>query len=134
MEQGLQNLSALGVPISIGEAGVQSTISTTNGTSTTDASNVKIIDDSMRVLYGTPGVDTLVWWGWLQGDTTSLDSGAVLVNTNGSLTAAGTRYKYLMGTGTDPKAQYYSYDMVDPNNPSSGVNTLPFNTPRKASP
>lgn len=125
MSQALHNLSVLGLPISIGEAGIQSSISTTNGTATSDASNVKVLDDTVRILYGTPNVDTFTLWGWWASQTDAMDQSSVLVNANGTLTAAGTRYKYLMGTGVDPKAVFYSFDQAN----ADGSNSHPFNTP-----
>ncbi len=128
MEQSLQNLSVLGLPISIGEAGIQSSILTTNGTATTDASNVKILDDTMRILYGTPNVDTFTLWGWLASQSDNMGSSSVLWNdtTTGTpgLTAAGTRFQYLMGTGVDPKSVFYSFDQAN----ADGSNPHPFNT------
>jgi hypothetical protein len=128
MHQALQNLSVLGLPISIGESGIQSSISTTDGTSTSDPSNVKILDNTLRLLYGSPSVDTYALWGWYAGATGSLGSSSVLINTDGTLTAAGVRYEYLFGLGTDmsPGA------LADGANPVTGVNPTPWNTPTQA--
>jgi hypothetical protein len=125
MQQALQNLSVLGLPVSIGESSIQSSISTTDGTATSDASNVQVLDTTLRLMYGTPSVNTYALWGWYAGDTNSMGSSSVLVNTDGSLTAAGVRYEYLFGLGTDTSPGA----IADGADPLTGVNPTPWNTP-----
>jgi hypothetical protein len=120
-QQVLQNLSVLGVPISIPEGGVNSTISSTNA--------VQAVDDVMRMMYGTPNAQSYFLWStWAGATDPGFESSSVLVNTDWSLTAVGKRYEYLFGQGTDPTAT----GSQEQNN-GSGVNLDPWNTPDQTS-
>ncbi len=115
-QQVLQNLSVLGVPISIPEGGVNSSISVTNA--------VQAVDDVMRMMYGTPNAQSYFLWSTWQGATDpNFESSSVMVDNNWNLTAVGKRYEYLFGQGTDPTAT----GSQEQNN-GSGVNLDPWNT------
>ena len=122
-QQVLQNLSVLGVPISIPEGGVGPTI--------TPANAVQAVDDIMRMIYGTPNAQTfMLWstWGGATGGTPDLNSSSIMVGikgntTNWDLTAVGKRYEYLFGQGTDTTATG-----TQEQNNGSGVNLNPWNT------
>ena len=70
----LANLSVEGLPISITEFGEQS------GLPSSDATTV--LDNAVALMYGNPNINTFMFWGWWNGDTSSLDSTGVLVNTD----------------------------------------------------
>ena len=103
MQKALQNLSIEGLPMALTEFGVQDTVR--------DGTAPQIMDDAIRMMMGTAGVDTFMYWGWDPGATDRLGSGSTLVNSNfrnadGSwdLTAVGKRFEYLYGRGLDPTA------------------------------
>jgi GH35 family endo-1,4-beta-xylanase len=120
-QQVLQNLSVLGVPISIPEGGVNQTISPTNA--------VQAVDDVMRMLYGTPNGQTYMLWSTWGGATdVNFDSSSIMVGTVGNttdwhLTAVGQRYEYLFGQNTDTTAT-----APQEQNNGGGVNLHPWNT------
>ena len=100
IEQTLLNLSVDGLPISLTEYGQQSTLSASVAPTT--------LDDALRLLYGSPLVNTFMIWGWWNGATGSMDS-SVLVNQtwknpNGTwnLTAAGQIFVNDMNAWTTP--------------------------------
>jgi hypothetical protein len=90
----LTNLSVTGSPITISEFGEQNT-ETGNA--------VTVMDNAIRMAYGTPDVNTFMYWGWWAGATSSMDQNSVMVNTtwknaDGSwnLTAVGQDYVNMM--------------------------------------
>lgn len=113
MQKALQNLSVTGLPLSLTEFGVQDTVG--------DGTAPQITDDAIRMMMGTPGVDTFMYWGWWAGSTDRLGSGSTLINYNwkngdGSwnLTAVGRRFEYLYGRGLDPTAPGANPDGSNP--------------------
>jgi GH35 family endo-1,4-beta-xylanase len=116
-QQVLQNLAVQGVSIAIPEGGVQSTITAQS------AAEVQGVDDIMRMMYGNPNATTFMLWSTWAGATSTMNSSSVMVNTNWSLTATGTRYEYLFGQGTDPTATAATDEGI------GGVNQDPWNTP-----
>jgi GH35 family endo-1,4-beta-xylanase len=106
IQQAMQNLSVEALPISLTEFGGQ--------TSVTASAAPQLIDDTIRMMMGTPAVDTMNIWGWYDdgnASTNQFGGGTVLVNkgwknADGSwnLTAAGKRFEYLFGRGLDPTA------------------------------
>lgn len=87
--QTLQNLSVGGFDLTLTEFGVQDNTSTPN-----EAAD--IVEDSMRMFFGTPQADGYFHWGFWGGGTSSLQSDGILLNTDFSLTPAGVRYQSLM--------------------------------------
>jgi GH35 family endo-1,4-beta-xylanase len=115
-QQVLQNLSVQGVPISIPEGGVNSSITPTNA--------VQAVDDVMRMMYGTPNAQSYFLWStWAGATDPNFEGSSVMVDSNWNLTAVGKRYEYLFGQGTDPTATG-----AQEQNNGSGVNTAPWNT------
>ncbi|MDB5327772.1 MAG: uncharacterized protein JWM57_3341 [Phycisphaerales bacterium] len=113
MQKALQNFSIEGLPMSLTEFGVQDTVR--------DGTAPQIMDDAIRMMMGTAGVDTFMYWGWDPGATDRLGSGSTLVNSNwrradGSwdLTAVGKRFEYLYGRGLDPTAPGANADGSNP--------------------
>lgn len=107
MQKALQNLSVEGLPISLTEFGGNTSIR-----GTTQAP--QIIEDTVRMMMGTPNVNLMNIWGWYDDGTAASNpygGGTVLVNngfTNAdgslNLTDAGKRFEYLFGRGTDTTA------------------------------
>jgi hypothetical protein len=100
----LQNLAVQGKPMALTEFGVS------NGVSSATAAT--ILEESMRLVFGTAEATGFFMWGFHQesgtGATTLFAPSAALytVNTsdfnNWTLTAAGTRHEWLFGLGEDP--------------------------------
>ncbi|HEY7090456.1 MAG TPA: endo-1,4-beta-xylanase [Tepidisphaeraceae bacterium] len=84
-----QNLSILGLPISLTEFGVQ-------GRTTTPETAADIIEDTMRMIFGTPQATTFVIWGHWAGAMWDQAPAGALVDKQWKLTAAGERYEKLM--------------------------------------
>lgn len=117
IQRAMQNLSVAGLPISLTEFGGQTSIAEVDAT--------KLIDDTIRMMMGTPNVDSMMMWGWYDQDGLNTDpygDGTTLVNkgwvnADGSynLTAAGVRFEYLYGRGLDPTAPGANPDGSNPN-------------------
>jgi len=86
--QALQNLTATGLPITLTEFGVQ------QGGAPADAA--RILDDTARLVFGTPGASGFVMFGFWAGATWDAAPAAVLVDKDWKLTEAGARYESLM--------------------------------------
>lgn len=92
--QTLQNLSVGGFALTLTEFGIQENTSTV-------AERPTIVEESMRMVFGTPQMDGYFHWGFWGGGTSSLQSDGILMgivgNTvNFTLTDAGVRYQQLM--------------------------------------
>lgn len=117
IQRAMQNLAVAGLPMALTEFGGQTTIA--------DADAPGIVDDAIRMMLGTPGVESMHVWGWYDHDGLNNDmfgDGTSLVNqgwTNpdGSwdLTAAGRRFEYLFGRGLDATAPGANPDGSNPN-------------------
>jgi GH35 family endo-1,4-beta-xylanase len=93
----LQNLTATGLPVTLTEFGVQ------NGGSATDAA--AILEDTMRLVFGTPGANGFLMFGFWEGAIWDVAPAAVLVDKDWKLTEAGKRYEALMAAwGTEASA------------------------------
>lgn len=100
----LQNLAVQGLPMALTEFGVST------GVSQSIAAN--ILEESMRLVFGTADATGFFMWGFHQesgtGATTLFAPSAALFTVNTSdfntwtTTAAGTRYEWLFGMGPDP--------------------------------
>ena len=117
IQKAMQNLAVEGLPLSLTEFGGQTSIAA--------ADAPQLVDDTIRMMMGKPGVDSMHIWGWYNNDGMNLDpygDGTSLVNkgwynADGSynLTAAGVRFEYLFGRGLDPTAPGANADGSNPN-------------------
>jgi GH35 family endo-1,4-beta-xylanase len=80
--QTLQNLSVLGMPITLTEFGVK------DPTSSSDATTM--LDDAVRLVFGTPNATGFFMWGFWRGDI--YRGAAALYDANWNLTEAGQRW------------------------------------------
>ena len=113
----LQNLSVAGLPISLTEFGGQTSIARSDAP--------LLVDDTIRMMMGTPAVDSMLIWGWYDQDGLNTDNygdGTALINKGWknadgtyNLTAAGVRFEYLFGRGLDPTAPGANADGSNPN-------------------
>lgn len=91
MHQIMQNLSVGGFDLTLTEFGVQ------GGTVASQTEAADIVEDSMRMFFGTPQADGYFHWGfWGGGTDPNLQGAGILVNTDFTLTPAGVRYEQLM--------------------------------------
>jgi hypothetical protein len=84
----LQNLSAAGLPITLTEFGVQ------HGATPADAA--RILDDTMRLVFGTPGANGFLMFGFWAGAIWDFAPEAVLVDKDWKQTMPGARYDGLL--------------------------------------
>ncbi len=90
----LANLTATGLPVTLTEFGVQ------KGASRAEAA--RILAETMRMAYGTPGVDGFVMFGFWESSIWDMAPEAVLVDKDWRQTEAGAAYdRLLAGWGTD---------------------------------
>lgn len=90
MQQVFQNLSLTGKPFELTEFGVQNS----GSPSLADAANV--LEDTMRMVFGSPNADTFNMWGFWQGAIWDQATFGALVDNNWNLTPVGVRYEQLM--------------------------------------
>jgi hypothetical protein len=64
MQRALQNLSVTGLPITLTEFGIQSG----TGQSTNQITHADVLEDSVRMLFGTPQANGFFMWGFYQGN------------------------------------------------------------------
>ena len=84
----LRNLTVTGLPVELTEFGVK------KGASRAEAA--RILDETMRMVFGTPGTTGFVMFGFWAGAIWDTAPEAVLVDADWKLTAAGARYEQLM--------------------------------------
>jgi GH35 family endo-1,4-beta-xylanase len=89
--QTLQNLSVLGMPIVLTEFGVK------DPTSQADAATM--LDDTARLVFGTPDASGFMMWGFWRGDI--YRGAAALYDSSWNLTAAGQLWQDLFSIDTD---------------------------------
>jgi GH35 family endo-1,4-beta-xylanase len=90
MQQVLQNVSVLGLPHSITEFGVQSSVA--------DPAEAKeYVNESLRMAFGDPNMNTFMYWGFWANATSSLQSASTLANVDWSLTDIGKMYEDMLG-------------------------------------
>jgi hypothetical protein len=94
IQQIFQNLSVTGLPISLTEFGVQ----TNNGTTTAQAATY--LNETMRMVFGTPQATTFMMWGFWANDVWTQAPLAALVDANWNITPAGAAYQQLMSQWT----------------------------------
>jgi GH35 family endo-1,4-beta-xylanase len=90
MYQTMHNLSVTGLDLSLTEFGV----SDASGTTVEDAA--AILEDTMRLVFGTPNATTFMMWGFWANDVWDQAPLAALVDANFNLTPAGVAYEQLM--------------------------------------
>jgi GH35 family endo-1,4-beta-xylanase len=91
MMQTFQNLSVTGLPLSLTEFGVG-----TNNGATTPEQAATMLNETMRMVFGTPGATTFTMWGFWANDVWSQAPLAALMDANWNLTAPGVAYLQLM--------------------------------------
>jgi len=103
MQKALQNYSIEGLPLSMAEFGI-STYPTAPPRATIDSVGPDILENAMRMIYGSPQATTFMMWGWWDLPTNAYPPAALLdnANNNAALTTMGTRWEWLFGTATDP--------------------------------
>lgn len=114
IQKAVQNLAVTGLPMSLTEFGAQPAVTQTEAP--------QIVDDAMRMMLGTPGVESFLYWGWYDmGPTNMFGGGSELIengwkNADGSwkLTPTGVRFEYLFGRGLDPTAPGANPDGSNP--------------------
>jgi GH35 family endo-1,4-beta-xylanase len=95
MGKALMGLSAQGLPMSLTEFGLSSALTTAQA----DAMGPGVMDDAMRMMFGTPQATSFLIWGWWDLATNPTRAPAALLdNTNGNntLTPMGVRWEQLM--------------------------------------
>jgi GH35 family endo-1,4-beta-xylanase len=94
MQKALQNLSVEGLPLSLTEFGLGSSTTMTDSQTLGPAA----LENTMRMLYGTPLATSFMMWGWWDRSTSPYPPAAMLDNTQGnsSLTPMGERWQDLM--------------------------------------
>jgi len=90
--QVLRNLTATGLPVELTEFGVK------KGASRADAA--RVLDETMRMVFGTPGTIGFVMFGFWAGAIWDTAPEAVLVDADWNLTEAGAAYDKLMAAWT----------------------------------
>jgi GH35 family endo-1,4-beta-xylanase len=90
MQQVFQNLSLTGKPFALTEFGVQNSGSPGG----TVAANT--LEDTMRMVFGSPSATTFNMWGFWTGAIWNQATFGALVDANWNLTPAGERYMALM--------------------------------------
>lgn len=83
----MQNLSAQGLPVALTEFGVKA-----GG----EAIGPKVLEDSMRLTFGTPGATGFVMWGFYAGEGLYAPA-AALFDSNFNITEAGKRWQDRLG-------------------------------------
>src|SRR5687768_7373487 len=64
MQRALQNMSVTGLPITLTEFGIQSG----TGQTTSQTTHADVLEDSVRMLFGTPQASGFFMWGFYQGN------------------------------------------------------------------
>jgi GH35 family endo-1,4-beta-xylanase len=100
--QTLQNLTATGLPVTLTEFGVQ------KGGAPADAA--RILEDTMRLSFGTPGANGFVMFGFWEGAISDFAPAAALVDKDWKLTEAGSRYDTLMSSWSTELASVVGAD------------------------
>ena len=86
--QALGNLTATGLPVELTEFGIR------KGASHAEAA--RVLDETMRMVFGTPGTTGFVMFGFWAGAIWDTAPDAVLVDNEWQLTEAGAAYEKLM--------------------------------------
>ena len=89
--QSLQNLSVLGMPITLTEFGVKDPTNQTNATT--------MLDDTVRLVFGTPNASGFFMWGFWRGSI--FRGAAAFYDQNWNLTIPGERWQDLLTIDSD---------------------------------
>jgi GH35 family endo-1,4-beta-xylanase len=93
MMRALQNMSVFDLPITLTEFGVQGAGA---GAVTNEADKIRNMEESHRMLFGTPNATGFLYWGWWASATdATLQGSGVLVDANWNLTPVGEAWKAL---------------------------------------
>lgn len=87
IQQVMQNLAGTGCSISLTEYATQGA---------TPEESARILDETMRMMFGTPQANTFMIWGFWAGAVTPKDVSTALVDKDWNLTPAGHAYERLM--------------------------------------
>jgi GH35 family endo-1,4-beta-xylanase len=93
IQKALGNLSGSGLPISMAEFG-----GATGMTAANSAAGATVLDETLRMFYGTPNATTFMIWGWWDLSGAAYPPAALLNNSNGNLTLTpmGEKWEELM--------------------------------------
>jgi len=102
MQQVLQNMSVTGLQLTLTEFGVQETADggATVVTPAEEQAAALILNESLRMMFGTPQATGFLIWGWANGSHTSnLQRNSALVDSNNwtTLTMPGKEWEDLLG-------------------------------------
>jgi GH35 family endo-1,4-beta-xylanase len=97
----LTPLNALGLPIWATEF---------DSDTTSDSQRATDLENYFRIMFSDPNVEGIMLWGFMTGTTWRASGAWGLVNSSGTLNAAGTEYESLMNEWTTKDANY-----TDPN-------------------
>jgi GH35 family endo-1,4-beta-xylanase len=89
MQQAMQNLSVLGLPMSLTESGVS--------VDTDPASAKEQINELVRMVFGHPEMTTFMYWGFWGGGSGNAQLASILANADWSLTDIGKMYQDMLG-------------------------------------
>jgi GH35 family endo-1,4-beta-xylanase len=90
IQQVFQNMGVTGLPLTLSEFGVQ----TFGNPTPTQSAN--FLEETMRMVFGTPHATTFMMWGFWENDVWSGGPLAALYDANWNLTVPGERYLQLM--------------------------------------
>jgi hypothetical protein len=97
----MQNLSVTGLPISLTEYATQHA---------TPEEAATILDETMRLVFGTPQATTFMIWGFWAGAVAAKDVSTALVDKDWNLTPAGHAYERLMSRWNTDEALVVGHD------------------------
>jgi GH35 family endo-1,4-beta-xylanase len=90
MQQAMQNLSTLGLPMTLSEFGVHADV--------TDPLQAKDqVNKIMRMVFGHPDMETFMYWGFWPPGSSAPHAASALVNADWSLTDIGKMYEDMLG-------------------------------------
>jgi hypothetical protein len=90
MQQAMQNLSTLGLPMTLSEFGVHADV-----TDPLEAKNQ--VNKIMRMVFGHPDMTTFMYWGFWPPGSSAPHAASALVNADWSLTDIGKMYEDMLG-------------------------------------
>jgi hypothetical protein len=96
MQQVLQNMSVTGLPLTLSEFGVQDD-DATPAPDVDEPTMLKMVEDSLRMMFGSPHANTFMYWGFWAGATSDLQRASAWADAGWNLTNAGKVYEDLLG-------------------------------------
>jgi GH35 family endo-1,4-beta-xylanase len=99
MQRALQNLSVTGLPITLTEFGVKSGGTGGSAQSTNQTVHADVLEDTVRMLFGTPQANGFFMWGFYQGNgyIWSEATNGAFYDAAWNLRQTGARWNALMG-------------------------------------